>query len=253
MIRFARTARRSTSRDRRLKATVAMTDRASWMVVDPSAGSGGGPSLADYRVFVGPPDKYDVVAALQFTVLTQLGLRERHRLLDVGCGSLRAGRLFMPYLSPGRYFGIEPEQWLVEEGIKHELGQDLIRLKRPVFSNDASFTLTAFGQSFDFVLAHSVFSHAAESQIRHCLAEAEHVLTTEGTLVATFFEGRTSYAGTGWQYPDPVAYRWDDLARFVADAGLVVQRLRYEHPNHQAWVAIVRPGHESQIPTSLLA
>lgn len=223
------------------------------MAVDPPAGAGGGTSLADYRVFVGPPDKYDVVAALQFTVLARLGLREHHLLLDLGCGSLRAGRLFIPYLLPDRYFGIEPEQWLIDEGIKHELGQDLIRLKRPVFSNDTNFTLTRFGQRFDFVLAHSVFSHAAESQIRRCLTEADRVLTAEGIFVATFFEGRSSYADTVWQYPDPVAYRWEDLTRFVADAGLVVRRLNIEHPNHQTWTAIFRPDRLPDVPGSVLA
>jgi len=44
-----------------------------------------------YRAFVGPPDKYDLVSAMQFNLLTSLGLRECHHLLDIGCGSLRAG------------------------------------------------------------------------------------------------------------------------------------------------------------------
>jgi len=222
------------------------------MAVEPPTESAA-TTLADYRVFVGPPDKYDVVAALQFTVLARLGLREGHTLLDLGCGSLRAGRLFIPYLLPDRYFGIEPEQWLIDEGIRHELGQDLIRLKRPVFSNDTNFTLTVFGQRFDFILAHSVFSHASEPQIRRCLAEADRALTANGIFVATFFEGRSSYSDTAWQYPDPVAYRWEDLSRFVADAGLIVRRLRIQHPNHQTWTAIVRPDRVSDLPGSLLA
>lgn len=33
----------------------------------------------DYRGFVGPASKYDVVAAMQFNLLTHLGLREHHR------------------------------------------------------------------------------------------------------------------------------------------------------------------------------
>src|SRR3990172_12495843 len=86
-----------------------------------------------YRAYVGPPEKYDLVAASQFNLLTWLGLRESHFLLDIGCGSLRAGRLFIPYLLPGHYFGIEPEQWLIEDGIKNELGPDILRVKRPVF------------------------------------------------------------------------------------------------------------------------
>ena len=55
----------------------------------------------DYREYVGTSERYDIGGAIQFNLLTTLGLREHHRLLDVGCGSLRAGRLFIPYLLKG--------------------------------------------------------------------------------------------------------------------------------------------------------
>ena len=56
---------------------------------------GRGLQLGDhhYRAFVDFPGRYDVgAAAMQFSLLTALGLREDHSLLDIGCGSLRAGR-----------------------------------------------------------------------------------------------------------------------------------------------------------------
>ena len=62
-------------------------------------------------------ENYDLSSALQFSLLTSLGLRENHTLLDIGCGSLRGGRLALMYLLPEHYYGIEPEQWLIEEGI----------------------------------------------------------------------------------------------------------------------------------------
>jgi hypothetical protein len=61
-----------------------------------------------HMAYVGPPTQYDAMAATQFRLLTTLGLREHHRLLDFGGGSLRAGRLLIPYLQPGNYYGIEP-------------------------------------------------------------------------------------------------------------------------------------------------
>jgi hypothetical protein len=51
-----------------------------------------------HRAFVGQPQRYDVAAASQFALLFLLGLREHHRVLDFGCGSLRLGRLLIPYL-----------------------------------------------------------------------------------------------------------------------------------------------------------
>src|SRR5687768_2590652 len=71
----------------------------------------------EYRTHTGDEELYDVRAALQFNLLTMLGLRDEHYLLDIGCGSLCAGRLLIPYLRPGRYFGIEPMEWLVKKGI----------------------------------------------------------------------------------------------------------------------------------------
>jgi hypothetical protein len=66
-------------------------------------GVGLNPGDPHYRAFVGPPEDYDLVAAMCFGLLTSLGLRGRHRVLDVGCGSLRLGRLLIPYLNADNY------------------------------------------------------------------------------------------------------------------------------------------------------
>ena len=49
------------------------------------------PGDAHYRTYIGPPEDYDLVAAMCFGLLTAMGLRGRHRVLDVGWGSLRLG------------------------------------------------------------------------------------------------------------------------------------------------------------------
>src|SRR4029079_8095534 len=115
-----------------------------------------------HRAWVGTPENYDLSSALQFSLLTSLGLREQHSLLDIGCGSLRGGRLALMYLLPEHYYGIEPEQWLIKEGIQKEIGQDLIDLKRPSFNNDSNFTLSVFQRNFDYLIAQSIFSHATQ-------------------------------------------------------------------------------------------
>ena len=86
-------------------------------------------SARRYQVFVGLAGTWDITSSRQFNLLTSLGLREGHYLLDIGCGSLRTGRLLIPYLLPGHYFGMEPEKWLIEEGIKNECREDLIKIK----------------------------------------------------------------------------------------------------------------------------
>lgn len=202
----------------------------------------------DHRHFVGPPEKYDLASASQFNLLTLLGLREHHHLLDIGCGSLRAGRLLIPYLLPGRYFGIEPEQWLLDEAIATEVGQDLVRIKAPSFSNDANFTLTTFGRRFDFMVAQSIFSHATQNQIRRCLAEAKQALEPSGVFAATFFVGDTNYEGDEWVYPGRVHYTMDHFQAMAQDQGLACRRINWTHTNEQTWVALAHPEHLAEVP-----
>src|SRR3954467_13429549 len=87
------------------------------------------PGDQHYRAYVGPPEDYDLIAAMTFNLLTTLGLRQHHSLLAGRCGSLRIGRLLIPYLNRGKYFGVEPNDGLVEEGIRRELGDDHRRIK----------------------------------------------------------------------------------------------------------------------------
>ena len=75
------------------------------------------------------PSNTIFMGATQFRLLTTLGLKEQHWLFDFGCGSLRVGRLLIPYLLPGRYYGLEPNRWLIEDGIAHELGSTIIDIK----------------------------------------------------------------------------------------------------------------------------
>lgn len=197
-----------------------------------------------YRAYVGPPEKYDLVAAMQFNLLTHLGLREFHYLLDVGCGSLRAGRLFIPFLLPGHYYGIEPQAWLIEEGIKYELGREILQIKQPIFSHNSNFNCLHFNQKFDFVVAQSVFSHASQSQIQECLSQVEKCLQPNGVMAATFVEGAMDYQGEGWTYPDCVTYTVKQMQRIAAAIGLKAEGIDWPHPNGQRWLLFTHPGHQ---------
>lgn len=192
------------------------------------------PGDEHYRAYVGRPEYYDVLAAWQFSLLIFLGLREQHCLLDLGCGSLRAGRLLIPYLEAERYFGIEPNRWLIEEAIEREVGHDLIRIKKPRFSHNADFDLAVFGVRFDYILAQSIFSHTGLTQLRCCLDSASQALKADGLLVATFVEGTQDKAREGWVYPDLNLFTWKTLQAVCEKAGLVCRKLDWPHPL-QTW------------------
>ncbi len=201
-----------------------------------------------HRAYVGAAEGYDISGALQFNIVTFLGLRQDHYLLDIGCGSLRGGRLAMSYLEPERYYGIEPEGWLIAEGIANEVGQDLIDLKRPAFSNDSEFTLTTFGRQFDFILAQSIFSHASSSQIERCLSQAKQVMEPNALFLATFVQGEQDYEGDGWVYPGCVSYSLERMTALAEDQGLTCQTIEWPHPAQQTWVVYSHSENACRIP-----
>ena len=201
---------------------------------------------ANYREFVGPADRYDLISAIQFNLLTFLGLRETNTLLDIGCGSLRAGRLLIVYLKPGKYYGVEPEKWLVEEGIKNECGQDLIDIKRPSFLYIDDWLFFQFNVQFDFLLAQSIFSHASMGQIESCLTNVAKCMHEYSILAATFAIGEENYKGSEWVYPEKVTYTPENILNMVANAGLIAERTNWFHPS-QAWYLIGRPENKVKL------
>ena len=204
--------------------------------------------MKDYRAYVGPKESYDLISAEQFTLLTTLGLRDHHYLLDLGCGSLRAGRLFIPYLLPGHYYGIEPNQWLIEEGLGNEIGESILQVKKPTFSNDSNFTLSTFGRNFDFVIANSIFTHASKDSIQTCLYEGKKVMKKESIFAATIRFGEEDYEEKEWVYPRGIDYTEKTISKMIHAAGLSYVKMAWRHYSRkQTWLGIVNPGNEKAV------
>ena len=199
----------------------------------------------NYRNYVGPEELYDVMGGLQFTILFELGLREEHALLDIGCGSLRAGRLFIPYLNAFRYFGVEPNELLLHEGFEGELGQSMKALKQPLFTFNNDFDFDFFGNApqdgFDYILAQSIFTHATKQQVSTCVHNAAKVMHKDSIFVATYFNAVNGAAGDDtkeWMYPSVVKYPYLFIKRVVEEAGLFLQVLDKHHPVGQTWIIL---------------
>ena len=201
-----------------------------------------------YKAYVGPPLRYDLIGAMQFNLLTSFGLRDYHKLLDIGCGSLRSGKLFIPFLRKGNYYGVEPNKWLIEEGIKYELGSEIIKIKSPTFNHSDNFDLKSFDQTFDFIIAQSIFSHTSKAQINKCLTEVETVLATQGLFLATFVLGKDNYEGNDWVYPGCVTYQNKFIIQTVRAHNLECIKTKWHHPNGQTWYIIFHPKNSQNIP-----
>jgi SAM-dependent methyltransferase len=141
-----------------------------------------------HRRYVG--GDWDLVGRQQLDLLRANGLEPTHVLLDVACGSLRAGVHLIPYLEPGHYLGIEKEATLVEAGKRDELSPSLLDERRPEFVVSASFEFERFSRRADFAIARSLFTHLPEPLIVDCMTKLRRFIHDDGVFLASFFRSR---------------------------------------------------------------
>lgn len=204
------------------------------------------PGDEHYRAYVGPPKDYDLVSAMVFNLLTCIGLRQHHRVLDIGCGSLRVGRLLIPYLNQGGYFGAEPNKWLVEDGIKNEIGRDLVRIKRPTFTFNASLNEFKEPLKLDYAVAQSIFSHCGKDLIESWLSQVSSHLKEDGAFLATFLVDDKDFEGDGWIYPGCVNFKPETMASIASKYGFDFRVLDWAHPR-QTWALFSKKNYDSSL------
>ena len=197
----------------------------------------------NHRAFVGPAENYDRSASLQFCLLTLSGLRSHHRVLDIGCGSLRLGKLLIPFLERENYFGVEPEEWLIESAINEELGSDLVALKKPKFLYNDKFDFEPFKTRFDFCIAQSIFSHTTLSQMDACIKSVAQNMEPMGSFLATAYLGESDYTGDNWVYPECISFKLSTIKQMANAVNLNVTRLDWPHPNGQVWMILTSKSH----------
>jgi hypothetical protein len=161
---------------------------------------------------------------------------------------LRAGRLLIPYLKPGHYFGLEPNASLVEDGLDHELGREIVSVKQPTFLHHDTFGTAEFGRRFDYLLAHSIATHAGPDILVPLLRQFRNALTEDGIALVTFLEARKSereISPSGWAYPEVVRQTRAEIKSAAREAGLFAARLRWRLPRQRWYVLAPR---RSQLP-----
>lgn len=203
------------------------------------------PEVRRYRAYVGTAEAYDLNGAMQFNLMVALGLREHHTLLDIGCGSLCAGRLLIPYLKKGNYCGLEPESWLVDAGIRFDVSEEMRSLKKPNFRHVDDFSLTGFNIDFDFMLAHSVLTHVSQAQLARCLSQVKLALKPEGLCAASFYaHGEEIYGGSEWIYPRFASYPFTFVAASAKEHQLAAFPLIWSNSYSHYWMVFAHQNRQ---------
>lgn len=125
----------------------------------------------------------------QFEFIKSHGLRPSHSLLDLGCGSLRAGLHFVEFLEPGNYWGVDISGEVLAVG-QRLLSERGLNWKRPTLRviRDLSFDWTE-GRTFDFVIAQKVLNHMPLEDVETFFRNARRVMSGESVLIVWFVDG----------------------------------------------------------------
>jgi len=197
-----------------------------------------------YRAYVGPPKRFDFMGATQFALLFQMGLRDNHKVLDFGCGSLRLGRILIPFLQKGGYFGIDPNKWLIDDGLENELGKDANAIKAPRFEYNIDFNCDVFDEKFDFIIAQSIMTHTGRDLFEAFLKSSAKCLKPNGIILFTCNpsdDPDNPAPAEGWHYPECVTYHNNSVLKLIEDADLVGKLTPWFHPASRWYCAALNP------------
>lgn len=133
------------------------------------------------------PETWLAIGELQFEYLLGHGLTPSSRLLEIGCGNLRAGWRFIDYLEAGRYVGLDisPDILVAAQAVVAERN---LNQKTPYLYLVDNLRLDFLPEKyFDVVHAHSVFTHSPIEVIEECLENVARILRPDGFFDFTYF------------------------------------------------------------------
>src|SRR5437016_11345118 len=195
-----------------------------------------------------PSANFEKAGREQLSYLLLAGLNPDSKVLDLGCGVLRAGYWLIHFLNSGCYCGIEPHQKRLEIGIHNILEPAVLEYKQPRFDTNANFNTSVFGEKFDFFLAYSIWTHASKRQIETMLDGFVQDSNGHARFLLT-------YLPASWRHPDYKGDQWigtsheSDVAGTIAHSfgwikaqcrarGLMIRKLGRDRAHRHKWLQL---------------
>lgn len=175
----------------------------------------------------------------QFDFVKQFGLEPDDFLLDIGCGHLRGGVQFIPYLSKGHYFGIDISEDAIKESKRVVRKYELSNKRPKVFqNNDLKFNNPEFeGIEFDYILAQSVITHLPPEDVEELLANIHKVLSTNGSFIATYHKSPDNTIKQFARIVD-FGYPWEFFEDISQEYNLDITEIEGNHPKDHSLIKI---------------
>ena len=188
---------------------------------------------------------YDTMGAAQFSLLTLFfGLRETHKVLEIGSGPLRAGRFFVMFLEEGNYYGVEPNTRATALGLRHEVGDELVAQRKPTIVERSDYGVHELGVTFDYAVSYSVLTHCPPADVTRTFTNLSKCFHEN-----SIFLGTASFAAGEEVIIDEE--NWTDLPinqysfeRIESEAERIGMKATRIGKVFQDWFCVYREGNE---------
>jgi len=174
------------------------------------------------HALVGPAKLWKMKRDFQIRFLSDMDLKPRHYLFEIGCGTLRGGVPLIQYLENGHYFGVEVREEVLDEGRK-ELREVGLEGKNPTLLLSPKIAQLTVNRKFDYIWAFSVLIHMNDKILNDTLSFVSKHLSEEGVFYANVIIGDRKEGD--WQGFPVVTRPFDFYSQACTMNGLVVSDL----------------------------
>ena len=124
----------------------------------------------------------------QLEYLKKQGLKPQHSLIDFGCGNLRAGVHFIPYLDPGKYTGVDISQGRLQQGW-HYIEKLRLQDKKPELILIKDHEMNELkGRTFDVIWCYGVLGHMPIKDIEDMFQKMHRIMGPNSAFYANYTE-----------------------------------------------------------------